>query len=98
MSLSRTPSLTKLPEQALNPQKETQDSLSPDSKNKQNAGTGDADNSTQSSKHSTTDQKHSNKKSAPINKLKPPAVRQKLTQRERSVSSPVIHRPLPLPP
>jgi hypothetical protein len=98
MSLSRTPSLTKLPEQALNPQKETQDSLSPDSKNKQNAGTGDADNSTQSSKHSTTDQKHSNKKSAPINKLKPPVVRQKLTQRERSVSSPVIHRPLPLPP
>jgi len=98
MSLSRTPSLTKLPEQALNPQKKTQDSLSPDSKNKQNAGTGDADNSTQSSKHSTTDQKNSNKKSAPINKLKPPVVRQKLTQRERSFSSPVIHRPLPLPP
>jgi len=98
MSLSRTPSLTKLPEPTLNPQKETQDSLSPDSKNKQNAGTGDADNSTQSSKHSTTEQKNSNKKSAPINKLKPPVVRQKLTQRERSVSSPVIHRPLPLPP
>ena len=98
MSLSRTTSLTKLPEQVLNPQKETQDSLSPDSKNKKNAATGDADNSTQSFKHSTTDQKHSNKKSAPINKLKPPVVRQKLTQRERSVSSPVIHRPLPLSP
>ena len=98
MSLSRTPSLTNIPAQVVNPQKEKQDSLSPDSKNKQNADTGDADNSTQSSKNSTTDQKDNNEKSAPRKKLTPPVVRQKLTQRERSISSPIIYRPLPLPP
>ena len=97
MSLSRTTSLTKIPEQAVNLQEETQDSLSPDSKNKKNADTGDADNSTKSSKNSTTDQKNSNEKPTPIKKLKPPVVRQKLKQRERSISSPAIHRPLPLP-
>ena len=98
MSLSRTPTLTNIPAQVVNPQKEKQDSLSPDSKNKQNTDTGDADNSTQSSKNSTTDQKNSNEKSAPRKKLTPPVVRQKLTQRERSISSPIIYRPLPLPP
>ena len=97
MSLHRTASLTKIPEQVLNLQEEKQDSLSPDSKNKQYADTGDADNSTQSSKNSTTDQKDSNEKSAPRKKLTPPVVRQKLTQRERSISSPIIYRPLPLP-
>jgi hypothetical protein len=95
MSLSRTPSLTNIPAKVVNPQKEKQDSLSPDSKNKQNADTGDADNSTQSSKNSTTDQKDSNEKSAPRKKLTPPVVRQKLTQRERSISSPIIYRPIP---
>ena len=95
MSLSRTPSLTNIPAKVVNPQKEKQDSLSPDSKNKQNADTGDADNSTQSSKNSTTDQKDNNEKSAPRKKLTPPVVRQKLTQRERSISSPIIYRPLP---
>ena len=95
MSLSRTTSLTKIPEHVLNLQEEKQDSLSPGLKNKQNADTGEADNSTQSSKNSTTDQKNSNEKSAPRKKLKPPVVRQKLTQRERSVSSPIIYRPLP---
>jgi hypothetical protein len=98
MSLSRTPSLTNIPAQVVNPQKEKQDSLSPDLKNKQNADTGDADNSTQSSKNSTSDQKDNNEKSAPRKKLTPPVVRQKLTQRERSISSPIIYRPLPLPP
>jgi hypothetical protein len=95
MSLSRTTSLTKIPEHVLNLQEEKQDSLSPGLKDKQSADTGEADNSTQSSKNSTTNQKNSNEKSAPRKKLKPPVVRQKLTQRERSVSSPIIHRPLP---
>jgi len=95
MSLSRTTSLTKIPEQVLSPQEEKQDSLSSDLKNKQNSDNGEADNSTQSSKNSTADQKKSNEKSAPMKKLNPPVVRQKLTQRERSNSSPVIHRPLP---
>lgn len=98
MSPSRTTSLTKIPEYRLNLQEEKQDSLSPSLKNKQNADNGEADNSTQSSKNSTTDQKNSNEKSAPRKKLKPPVVRQKLTQRERSVSSPIIHRPLPTSP
>lgn len=95
MSLSRTTSLTKIPAQVLNLQEEKQDSLSPGLKNKQNADNGEADNSTQSSKNSTTDQKNSNEKSAPRKKLKPPVVRQKLTQRERSISSPIIYRSLP---
>ena len=60
MSLSRTTSLTKIPEQVLSPQEEKQDSLSSDLKNKQNSDNGEADNSTQSSKNSTADQKKSN--------------------------------------
>ena len=51
MSLSRTTSLTKIPEQVLSPQKEKQDSLSSDLKNKQNSDNGEVDNSTQSSKN-----------------------------------------------
>lgn len=97
MSLSRTPSLTKIPAQALHPQEEQQESLSPDSKKNQCADAGKTDHSTQASKNSTTEQKNSDKKSTPAKQLKPPVIRQKLTKRERSVSSPVIQRPLLLP-
>jgi hypothetical protein len=97
MSLSRTPSLTNIPAQVVNPQKEKQDSLSPDSKKNQHADAGETDHSTQASKNSTTDQKNSDKKSTPVKQLQPPVVRQKLMKRERSVSSPVIQRPMLLP-
>jgi hypothetical protein len=95
MSLHRTFSVNKIPEQSVDQPKEQQEVSSPDSKNKQNTDTGGADHSTLSSKSSTTEQSTSAKKKNLVKLLKPPVVRQKLTQRERSISSPVIHRPLP---
>lgn len=95
MSLHRTFSVNKIPEQSVDQTKEQQEVSSPDSKNKQNTDTGGADHSTPSSKSSTTEQSTSAKKKNLVKPLKPPVVRQKLTQRERSISSPVIHRPLP---
>jgi hypothetical protein len=95
MSLSRTTSLANIPEQVLNLPKGQNDPLPSDSNNKQQSDAAESDNSTNSSKNSTADQKNSNKKPAPVQKLKAPVVRQKLTHRQRSTSSPVIHRPLP---
>ena len=95
MSLRQTSPFNQVPEPVLSPSKEPQGSLSPDSENKQNADAGNEDHSTHSSNSSQTEKNNSDKKIAPKRKLNPPVVRQKLTKRERSNSSPVIHRSLP---
>jgi len=95
MSLNTTPPLVKIPEIPPQQTSEQEGSALTDSNHKKSNDCSDSQSQARSSNDSKFDQQPSQQKKAKTPTLKPQPVRQKLMQRHRSVSSPVIHRPIP---
>jgi len=95
MSLNTTTPLVKIPEIPPQHTSEQEDPALTDSNYQKNNDHSDSQSQTQSSNGSQLDQKQSQQKKAKTPTLKPQPVRQKLMQRQRSISSPVIQRPIP---
>ena len=95
MSLNTTTPLVKIPEIPPQHTSEQEDPALTDSNYQNNNDHSDSQSQTQSSNGSQLDQKQSQQKKAKTPTLKPQPVRQKLMQRQRSISSPVIQRPIP---
>ncbi len=95
MSLNTTPPLVKISEIPPQHTSEQEDPALTDSNYQKNNDHSDSQSQTQSSNGSQIDQKQSQQKKAKTPTLKPQPVRQKLMQRQRSISSPVIQRPIP---
>jgi len=95
MSLNTTSPLVKIPEIPPQHTSEQKDSALTNSNYQKNNDRSDSKNQERSSNDSKFDQQPSQQKKAKTPTLKPQPVRQKLMQRHRSISSPVIHRPIP---
>jgi len=95
MSLNTTTPLVKIPEIPPQHTSEQEDPALTDSNYQKNNDHSDSQSQKQSSNGSQLDQKQSQQKKAKTPTLKPQPVRQKLMQRQRSISSPVIQRPIP---
>ncbi|NCV87477.1 MAG: hypothetical protein EBW14_16810, partial [Oxalobacteraceae bacterium] len=95
MSLNTTTPLVKIPEIPPQHASDQKDPALTDSNYQKNNDRSDSKNQARSSNDSKFDQQPSQQKKAKTPTLKPQPVRQKLMQRHRSISSPVIQRPIP---